>query len=105
MNLLRQFLIIAPMAHVVLIAHAAPDAPRFSSMAPGAAVTGWEVLKPAPNANDTRYSLVRDGDTTVLKAQAQAAMSGLTYPIRVDIRQFPLLRWRWKIAAPAKLQI
>jgi hypothetical protein len=102
LNRFHQALIAAPLALVLLNTHAAPDVPRFSDMAPGGGIAGWEVLKPAPDANDTRYALVRDGDKTVLKAQADASMSGLTHPVRVDIRQFPLLRWRWKIAAPVK---
>ncbi len=102
MNRFRRLFSAVPVALLVFTGNAASEVPRFSSMAPGAAVTGWEVLKPAPNANDTRYSLVRDGDKTVLKAQADTAMSGLTYPIRVNIRDFPLLQWRWKISAPIK---
>lgn len=102
MNQVRSFLRIAPIALTLFAGQAAADVPRFSGMAPGAAITGWEGLKPAPNANDTRYSLVLDGEKTVLKAQAEAAMSGLTYPIRINIREFPLLQWRWKISAPIK---
>jgi hypothetical protein len=101
-NRFHRFFSAAPVALVLFTGHAASEVPRFSSMTPGDTVTGWEVLKPAPNANDTRYSLVRDGEKTVLKAQAEAAMSGLTYPIRVNIREFPLLQWRWKISAPVK---
>lgn len=79
---------------------AAPEVPAFSAMRPGGPITGWQALKPAPKANDTRYSVVIDAGRTVLKAEAEQAMSGLIHPIRVDIRQYPLLRWRWKIAAP-----
>lgn len=78
------------------------EVPAFSKMSPGGAIRGWSVLKPAPNASDTRYSLTPDAGTTVLKAEADQAMSGLISPVRVDIRQYPLLRWRWKIAAPLK---
>lgn len=83
-------------------AAAAPDVPAFSQMAPGQAPSGWDVLKPASKAADTRYSLVQDSGKTVLKAEADASMSGLAFPVRVDIRRYPLLRWRWKIAAPLK---
>ncbi|OGB26596.1 MAG: hypothetical protein A3I66_17285 [Burkholderiales bacterium RIFCSPLOWO2_02_FULL_57_36] len=84
-------------AHAVA---AAPEVPAFSRMTPGGAVAGWQTLKPAPNANDTRYRLVPDAGTVVLKAEAESAMSGLIHPVRVDIRRYPLLRWRWKVAAP-----
>lgn len=79
---------------------AAPAVPAFSQMTPGGPVSGWQPLRPAPNAPDTRYSLTEDGGRVVLKAEAKASMSGLTHALRVDIRRTPLLRWRWKIAAP-----
>jgi len=82
-------------------AFAAPPAlPAFSDMTPGGAVTGWQVLKPAPKAADTRYSLTLDAGATVLMAQADGSMSGLIHAVRVDVRRYPLLRWRWKVAAP-----
>lgn len=77
-----------------------PELPAFSGMQPGEAITGWQSLKPAPQANDTRYSLTSDAGVTVLKAESNNAMSGLTHPVRVDLRQTPRLRWRWKINAP-----
>jgi hypothetical protein len=81
-------------------ARAAPDIPAFSSMVPGNNIRGWKVLKPAPRAPDTRYELVVDNGQTVLQAQSDKAMSGLSLPVRVNLREHPLLRWRWKIAAP-----
>lgn len=81
-------------------AHAAPAAPAFSRMVQGAPIEGWKVLKPSPNAADTRYALVQDAGQTVLRADAERSMSGLIHTIRVDTRRFPLLRWRWKVAAP-----
>lgn len=103
MNRLRTALMLhfafLPVAHAVA---AAPDVPAFSRMTPGEAVTGWQALKPAPKANDTRYSLMADGGKVVLKAEADSSMSGLIYPVRVDVRQYPMLRWRWKVAAPLK---
>lgn len=79
---------------------AAPAVPAFSQMTVGGLVEGWHPFRPAPKAADTRYSLVADGATTVLRAEADNAMSALTHTVRVDTHRFPLLRWRWKIAAP-----
>ena len=79
---------------------AAPAVPAFSQMRDNGQIAGWLPLKPAPKAADTRYSLVTDNGIVVLKAEATKSMSGLSYPIRVDLRQTPLLRWRWKISAP-----
>jgi hypothetical protein len=81
---------------------AVPPVPAFSHMQAGGTISGWQPLRPAPNAADTRYSLVTDGAGVVLKADAVHSMSGLIYPVRVRLAQFPLLRWRWKIAAPVK---
>ncbi|WP_334190446.1 DUF3047 domain-containing protein [Noviherbaspirillum sp.] len=80
----------------------AVDVPAFSAMPPGGSIEGWQPLRPAPNAPDTRYTLVKEDGRTVLKADAQASMSGLVHAVRVDLRKTPLLRWRWKVAAPLK---
>lgn len=82
------------------VARAAPAVPAFSTMAQGTAIEGWKVLKPSPNAPDTRYALAQDEGQTVLRADADKSMSGLIHTVRVDIRRYPLLRWRWKVAAP-----
>lgn len=85
------------------LATVAPDDARiagFSMMAVGGPIIGWSPLRPAPKARDTRYALVDDGGTVVLEADAQASMSGLTHPVRVDLARQPQLRWRWKVAAP-----
>lgn len=87
---------------IVPVAAAAGDIPRFSLMQPGQPLTDWTAFRPAANVSDTRYTLVRDGARTVLRADAAASMSGLAFPLRVDVRKFPVLRWSWKIAAPVK---
>ncbi len=76
--------------------------PAFSTMAVGGAIDGWQLVRPAPKANDTRYSLTSDAGVAVLKAEADHSMSGLIHSVRVDVRQTPLLRWRWKIGAPVR---
>ncbi|MFC0133123.1 hypothetical protein CR105_06145 [Massilia eurypsychrophila] len=82
------------------MAFAAPVVPAFSGMPQGTSIEGWKVLKPSPKAATTQYTLVRDADHTVLRADADKSMSGLIHTIRVDTRRYPLLRWRWKVAAP-----
>lgn len=79
---------------------AAPEVPAFSQMTPRGTIDGWQPLKPAPHAADTRYTLTSDDGRTVLQAEANSSMSGLIYPVRVDLLRYPLLRWRWKIRAP-----
>ena len=81
-------------------ATAAGDIPAFSRMSAGAPVAGWTVLKPAPKAPDTVYTLVAEDGHTVLKADADHSMSGLVHTIHIDLAKTPLLRWRWKITEP-----
>ncbi|MCL5800943.1 MAG: DUF3047 domain-containing protein, partial [Gammaproteobacteria bacterium] len=45
----------------------------------------------------TDYELVKDGDTHVVKAVSEAAASGLTRKIAIDLNKTPILRWRWKV--------
>lgn len=80
----------------------AADVPGFSQMPAGGEISGWKLLKPATNAAETRYSIAMDAGKAVLKAEAHASMSGLIHPVRVRLRDFPQLRWRWKITAPVK---
>jgi hypothetical protein len=46
----------------------------------------------------TQYTLVEDGGATVLKAVAHASASGLTRKLHANPAEYPLLRWRWKVA-------
>jgi hypothetical protein len=80
---------------------AAPTVAPFSHMAAGGPIGGgWQPLRLAPNASDTLYSLARDGGQTVLRADANNAMSAMSFPLRVNLRQYPLMRWRWKVSGP-----
>ena len=45
----------------------------------------------------TTYTLVKDGETTVMKAVANASASGLVRDIRIDPKQYPMVQWKWKI--------
>lgn len=68
-----------------------------AARAGGALPAGWSALSPSGSATPTRYTLVDDGGTTVLHAEAKAAGSGLSHPLRADPAVTPWLRWRWKI--------
>lgn len=84
------------------VVSAASAVPAFSQMSPGGEIPGWKALRPASKAADTRYTIIMDAGKPVLKAEANASMSGLIHPVRVSLRDFPRLRWRWKIGAPVK---
>jgi len=71
---------------------------KFSAAAPGVEFPdNWKPLTFKKVARQTAYSLVRDGDTVVLKAISEAAASGLVREISINPRDYPILRWRWKV--------
>lgn len=75
------------------------DVSRFSAAQPGTALPpGWKPLTFDRIERHTSYSLVADDGTTVLKAEARASALGLVRPVTIDAREYPVLRWRWKIA-------
>ncbi len=71
----------------------------FSALQAGAALPQtWKPLGVSSAKNPTRYTLVDDGGTTVLRAESTAAASGLSRNMKVNPAEFPILKWRWKIA-------
>lgn len=70
----------------------------FSAASPGAtAPAGWKALTFKNVAQHTKYSVVKDGDTIVVKADSEAGASGLTKEVTIDPREYPIVRWRWKV--------
>ena len=71
----------------------------FSKSAPGGALPeGWQPQTFKKIDQHTVYELVKDGDATVMKAMANASASGLTKPLDLNLKDFPILEWRWKVA-------
>ena len=73
----------------------------FSGMTPGGAVVGWEPLR-LGDARPSTYALVREpaqagGGTVVVRGRADDSASGLVRRIRVDLAEYPVLAWRWKV--------
>lgn len=58
---------------------------------------GWEPLTFRNIPRHTAYTVVRDGEAYVVKAQAEASASGLIHPLHADPKADPILRWRWKV--------
>ncbi len=56
--------------------------------------TGWEKKE---FKGLTEYNLVRENDSTVVKATSRAAASGLVKKIVFDPQKYRYLRWSWKI--------
>lgn len=68
----------------------------FSQASAGTALpAGWSPLT-LKGIAPSRYTLVRDGERTVLRAEAQASASGLAFALAPPVSQAWRLRWRWK---------
>lgn len=91
------FGLLTAVAVAALVGFSRPDyaVASFSNMTPGGAVNGWQPLT-LGDADLTRYDLVRDGGTTVVRGRADDSAGGLIRKIRLDPRRFPVLSWRWK---------
>jgi hypothetical protein len=57
----------------------------------------WETLTFKKIPRQTQYRIVKEDDTPVVQAISQAAASGLTCKIKIDLKEYPVLQWRWKI--------
>lgn len=64
---------------------------------PAAPPAGWEPLTFPRVPRHTRYSVVRDGAGWVLRAESDAAASGLYRPVDLDPKVYRILSWRWKV--------
>ena len=75
----------------------------FSALKSAAALPeGWKPLGVSNSTPRTRYTLVDDGGVTVVKAEANASASGISRDVKVNLAEFPTLKWRWKIAGLLK---
>jgi hypothetical protein len=45
----------------------------------------------------TTYTLVKDGETTVVKAVANRSASLLIREIKIDPKEYPIVQWKWKM--------
>lgn len=70
----------------------------FSKSSPGGEFPeGWNPMNFQNIERKTQYTLVKDGDTVVVKAVAEASASGLMREIKINPKEFPILQWRWKV--------
>ena len=71
---------------------------KFSAAEAGGTLpAGWKPLTFKNIEKHTVYTLVKDGNTVVVKAESQASASGLIREIKVDPQAYPVVQWRWKI--------
>ena len=45
----------------------------------------------------TQYDVIKDQAISVVRAVSEAGASGLTKAVTIDPREYPIVRWRWKI--------
>lgn len=70
----------------------------FSAEQPGAGVPrGWKPLTFKKIPKHTGYALVKDGEQVVVKAMSDASASGLTKEVSISPKDYPIVRWRWKV--------
>jgi hypothetical protein len=79
-----------------------PELPEPPQVAPfsgsgGEMPEAWQPLHFPKIPRHTEYDLVRDSGVWVVRATSRASASGYTHPVRVDLRRYPLLRWRWRV--------
>jgi hypothetical protein len=71
---------------------------KFSSGMVGQAMPdGWKPLAFKKIPKHTHYELVQNGETVVVKAMSDASASGLTKEVRIDPKEYPFIRWRWRV--------
>lgn len=71
----------------------------FSATPKGSLPPEWKplIFKKQKGAKQTEYAMVRDGKTTVVRAESRVAASGLEHAVSIDLKEYPVLRWRWKV--------
>ena len=72
---------------------------KFSAAAEGVALPdGWKPLTFKKIEKHTVFSVVKDGEQTAVKAVSEASASGLTREIKINLKEYPVVQWRWKVA-------
>ena len=61
-------------------------------------ITQWEPLTFDKIEKHSDYSIEKEGTNSVLTAKSDGSASGLIYTNTFDVTQYPLVKWRWKIA-------
>jgi hypothetical protein len=77
-----------------------PLVTAFSAANPGEELpAGWRIWTAGKYKKATAYRLVSEDGRTVIKASAHASASGLSHDVDIDPRQYPAIKWRWKVPA------
>jgi hypothetical protein len=108
MNSWARILVLAAVGALVAACATGPAGPKesapsrlapFSAAKPGETLPSeWRSWVMSRFGSLSRYQLVEDSGTTVLKGVAQNdSASGLLHHIDLDPRQQPIFSWRWKV--------
>ena len=74
------------------------DVGKFSSAQVGRSLPeGWKPLTFKKVPKLTIYEVVQEANVSVVKAVSDASASGITKEVTIDPRQYPIVRWRWKV--------
>jgi hypothetical protein len=103
-------LLIGLLAILGLAAMGVPSALRvgdFSEAAPTDSIpAGWNEIRFGQNESGTRYNLVRRDSTVVVQAQSENGSSSLIRHPHVDLSEYPILEWRWRVEnLPARADV
>lgn len=58
---------------------------------------GWKPLKFRPVKVQTAYFTVSEADNHYLKAVSSAAGTGIYKPVALNVKDYPIMSWRWKV--------
>jgi hypothetical protein len=72
---------------------------KFSAAQEGVTLpVPWKPLTFPKIRRHTIYTVTKEEEVTSIKAVSKASASGLTREITVDLREYPILSWRWKVS-------
>lgn len=73
------------------------EAARFSRQRPGGFLGEWEPFFVLKGNTPTEYRLVESDGTVVMEADALEGGSAIWRKIRIDLRRYPVMEWRWRV--------
>ncbi len=72
---------------------------KFSAAQEGVTLPDpWKPLTFPKIDRHTMYTVTKEEEVTSIKAVSHASASGLIREITVDLREYPILSWRWKVS-------
>ena len=69
----------------------------FSAASENGVPSGWKAFKFTRSKKTTSYALKNDGGDWFVSAESVASASAIYKEMRLDVKDTPLLRWRWKV--------